>query len=283
MGCSFKGFDTLQAPVGGRRSSVNGFSSAARRRLLVMFSKMDWQPGTLAVFMTLTYPAEFPSPREAKKHLRALMERYRRAFPESSAIWRLEFQARGAPHFHLVWFGLPFIPKETVQKLWGEVIAYAKPFTRVEAIRSRRKLISYVGKYVAKVDARSTASAASPDANAGLLPDDASAPGATGASGGFNLRAYLHALPDGSFSFVHPQTGELCGSVGRWWGVHNKEKLPMAAPIEVSCLDLAVVYRFRRGARKSWPGVSRRRHQGFSLFVDGAERWHEFYQFCLRP
>jgi len=68
-----------------------------------------------------------------------------------SAVWRLEFQERGAPHFHILLFGLPFVPKGLIQKWWGEVIGCDRPFTRIEAVRSWRGVLGYAAKYMAKV------------------------------------------------------------------------------------------------------------------------------------
>lgn len=150
-----------------KRGKISGFSQRSRKRLLDYTSRIDWQ-GQKAVFVTLTYPRVFPSAKEAKKHLKAFMERVRRRFPEASGLWRLEFQKRGAPHFHILFFNLEWWDKREVQQAWGEIIKYEKPFTRIELIRSWRKAMSYVSKYIAKRDS----------------PENAR---------GFNYLPYLHA------------------------------------------------------------------------------------------
>ena len=267
--CGFSTGKGGPAAGGGRRDVVNEFSAAARRRLLALFNRMDLR-SVKAVFLTLTYGQEFPSPRDAKRHLRRFLERLRRRWPGCSAVWRLEFQERGAPHFHLVLFGLPYVPKEDMQALWAECVPVSMwdhsgaelryPFTRIEMIESKRRLLSYVSKYVAKGGKKA----------AGASDGDSVA-------GGFNLGAYLHAG-----QFVHPLTGELCGSVGRWWGVFNADALPMAVATVVRVTGaLAAVYDFRRGARHVWRGVARRRYQGFSLFVGDAQRWWDYWLSCL--
>lgn len=156
-----------RASDGDSRGEIKGFSARSRKRLMDYTASIEWQ-GQKAIFITLTYPSEFPSAREAKKHLKAFMERVRRRFPDASGIWRLEFQKRGAPHFHIIFFNLDFWEKSEVQQAWGEIIGYEKPFTRIELIRSWRKAMSYVSKYLAK-------------------RDDASG------EGGFNYLPYLHA------------------------------------------------------------------------------------------
>lgn len=235
------------APRGGPRGVVSEFSPASRNRLLKFFARLDAH--AWAVFITLTYMQDFPSPAVAKTHLRAFEARLMYFAPGCSWVWRMEFQKRGAPHFHFVVFGLPFLEKKRVQEWWAEIIGAPgeRPFTRIEALKSRRKLTAYVSKYVAKVG---------------------------GGVDGFNLLAYLQ---DGEF--VHPVTGELSGSVGRWWGVGNRSKLPFAvqAVVVLSAAALPFLYQFRRAARHVWRGVSRRPEQGFSLFVGDARRWLDFW------
>jgi hypothetical protein len=60
----------------------------------------------LPAMITLTYPGDWvpvaPTAETVKRHLWALCKRYARAWDEQLiGPWKLEFQARGAPHFHL--------------------------------------------------------------------------------------------------------------------------------------------------------------------------------------
>jgi hypothetical protein len=60
----------------------------------------------LPAMITLTYPGDWvtvaPTAETVKRHLWALCKRYARAWDERLiGPWKLEFQARGAPHFHL--------------------------------------------------------------------------------------------------------------------------------------------------------------------------------------
>src|SRR5690606_1419342 len=53
--------------------------------------------------VTLTYPRHWPTdPRSWKKHLDAWRKRMQRAWGRLPAVWKLEPQRRGAPHFHLL-------------------------------------------------------------------------------------------------------------------------------------------------------------------------------------
>jgi hypothetical protein len=60
----------------------------------------------LPAMLTLTYPGDWlavaPNGEAVKRHFAALAKRYERAWGEPLVcIWKLEFQGRGAPHFHL--------------------------------------------------------------------------------------------------------------------------------------------------------------------------------------
>ncbi len=103
-----------------------------------------------AIFLTLTSLAVMP-PDIAKVYLFSFLKRMLRRFPGASGIWRMDFQERGATHFHLIIFNVPFWDKRDVQDSWGEIIGEARPFTRIEMIKSWRGVMSYTAKYCARV------------------------------------------------------------------------------------------------------------------------------------
>jgi len=138
-------------PVGGKRGIITEFSKASRKRLIRKIARL--KPVKIT-FVTLTYPGEYPDVETAKAHQRALLERIRRRCPETSGIWRLEFQQRGAPHFHWLLFNLPYISFETLKSWWQEVIGVIDSvpvFVRIEQVRSWRGVMSYASKYLAKL------------------------------------------------------------------------------------------------------------------------------------
>lgn len=79
------------------------------------------------IFVTLTYPHEYPEDPEAcKAHLKALRKRLEREYGPFAALWRLGIQIRGAFHFHLLLFvGLAFGPNRELRRYvsaaWYEV------------------------------------------------------------------------------------------------------------------------------------------------------------------
>ena len=97
---------------GGTRDKVRGFSRASRRNLLLRLASINRRAfrafkGRM-IFVTLTYPHEYPGdPEVCKNHLKALRRRLQREFGSFAAIWRLGIQQRGAWHFHLLLFVAP--------------------------------------------------------------------------------------------------------------------------------------------------------------------------------
>jgi len=86
------------------RGAIEGMSRKARRRLLLalaMVSRLD-----PCHFVTLTYCEFSEDFEEWHLHLDSFSKALARRFPEYCGFWRLQFQQRGAPHFHLIlWLG----------------------------------------------------------------------------------------------------------------------------------------------------------------------------------
>ena len=101
-------------PGGGKRGIIKRFSEGSRRRLLRALNRV--KRDLLPVFLTLTYPDNFPgNPRIWKAHLNAWLKRLKRQHPQTAGFWKLELKHRQsganageiAPHFHLLLWGLP--------------------------------------------------------------------------------------------------------------------------------------------------------------------------------
>jgi len=133
------------------RTSVVEFKPAAANRLRRFIDNyyMDFR-----VMVTLTYGATWPNDgRVVKAHLRAFFERMRRAgwFEKESLVWWLEFQARGAPHLHMVLTG--WLSKDFVASAWSEISgAPIESCTRTESLKHADAAGSYASKYAAKSD-----------------------------------------------------------------------------------------------------------------------------------
>jgi len=102
--------EAIRGRVPSRRSRVSSWSAKSRARMLRAYAELDYravnaQPGIPAM-VTLTYPGDWlpvaPSFDVVKAHLRALLDRFQSEYGYRPAgLWKMEFQRRGAPHFHL--------------------------------------------------------------------------------------------------------------------------------------------------------------------------------------
>lgn len=155
--------EQLEVTSRGKRGVINGFSRAARRRLLYMIAHIRTD-AALPCFVTLTYPNDFPTVEEAKRDLKVFLQRLARRFRGAGWIWKLEPQERGAPHYHLLVWG---VSEEQllswVVDVWYEIAGRGDPNHRlfhlgklhdsrpcVSSVRSWRGVWSYASKYLGK-------------------------------------------------------------------------------------------------------------------------------------
>jgi len=265
------------------RGSVQTFSRKSRKRLLEFMNRVD-VPSTVlnkpVVFITLTYGQWWANSDYAKKHLRAFLERLRRFAPAASGVWRVEGQKRGAPHFHVLLFNLPYISKDEIKSWWAEIVGIEfwdykdpinprEPFTRIEAITNPSKVMRYVSKYVAKM----------PEKNPPEPVSEASLRAQRTAARGFNYVPYLHEpCPNPAFSAWS----------GRHWGIFNKDKIPFAEAITI-ILDMGsqgvekTFFQFRRAMKSAWKNARfTRKNAGMTLlFRKNSRRWHDLFLYYI--
>jgi len=150
---------------GGIRDRVRGFTRESRRNLLRRLASINRRAfkafqGRI-IFVTLTYPHEYPGdPEVCKNHLKALRRRLQRKFGEFAAFWRMGIQQRGAWHFHLLLFVGPSCGsvgelRRFISTCWYEVTGevsegHLHAGTRVEAVRRWREVTSYVERYMVR-------------------------------------------------------------------------------------------------------------------------------------
>lgn len=236
-------------PPVARRGDVESFSRKSRKRMLELVSTINIPEKTY--FVTLTFPdaAAPQSGKLAKAPLRALFERIRRRWPESSAIWRMEIKRRKSghlvghevPHFHLLIFNcalqeettLPGVyPQGWLASAWQDILKV--PYARIDCqkLNSARGVMHYCSKYVAKQEQPSRP---------------------------------LVSLP-----YLHDQ--------GRHWGVFNRSALPQFHKSVVVCEGRIKAFQdFRRAYKRVRPQIaSDRRWQGFTVFSDDSERWYDY-------
>lgn len=147
-----------------KRGRITRFSDASRRRLMRLMAQVDRTSfRKRPLFITLTYPDRWPSDsRVVKADLNRFLTAFRRRYPHVPIIWRLEYQERGAPHYHLMVFTPWFTPWQWVAKTWYQATQKRDVYTLIagtetRAIRSWAGVMHYAAKYMSKT---------------GELPDD---------------------------------------------------------------------------------------------------------------
>lgn len=143
------------------RKAGTNWSDKSRVKMLERFSTLDFTPfaeeASLIAFLTLTYPSDWltvaPTCQSAKRHLSMLRKRFERKFSRPFfALWKMEFQGRGAPHFHL----LAPIPKGSDFKTWLST-TWAEIVNHPDALEMSKHLQAGTGVDIAKGIAADTA------------------------------------------------------------------------------------------------------------------------------
>lgn len=169
----FPGFERLSGTSArARRGRVREFSKRSRRRLMQEARDFE-QLGIRPHYMqTLTYPGSFEvvvrDGRQAQRHLKAFRKRLERYFEREGmskwgGLWFEEFQRRGAPHFHILLWGVGIEAidikgfQEWTARAWAEIVShpdedeYAKHLkagTRTEKLHEQdfRYAVQYMQK-----------------------------------------------------------------------------------------------------------------------------------------
>lgn len=218
-----------------RRGAVTGFSEQSRMRLLRLTARLQLPQVDgfryRVSFMTLTTAACL-HPRIIKKRAFVLFRKLKRAAPRMAVIWRMEYQKRGAPHIHCILYNSPWIDRNWLTDTWGEIVGESRPFTRIERVKGYRRLVSYVSKYVGKVQGEA----------------------------GFNSVTYLNTGDE--------LAEDEKNSAGRVWGVWNRGALPYAE-LEKAVIPLdGSWFMIKAYARRFFPWIHDDLETGFTLFMD---------------
>lgn len=214
---------------GGIRSKIRSFSSKARLRLLRFMARLK-MTGVRATFMTLTFRG-YPSNAEAKRCIHAFFAQLTRSFPDASAVWRMEYQARGSIHFHLLVFNLPYWDWKEVLETWKRITGQGVARVDIRLVRSRKGVMHYVSKYIAKVNKPSRKTF-------------------------FISPPYLHA--------------NRKWKKGRFWGYHNKKALPLGEKVAGVLTSNSTINRLSDAAWKIIGAATRFNSISFGLFHDHA-------------
>lgn len=183
-----------------KRGIIRVFSQSSRRRLMRFMARLKTRK-IRATFITLTF-TEIVTNERAKAVFKRFSMRLRRAHKEASAVWRMEFQERGAIHFHLLVFRLPFWKQSELQKTWEDCTGENRSIVDIRLVHGAKSIMSYISKYIAK-------------------PDE---------------RTELTSLEDGSYQHEPPEKLS-----GRFWGWINKELLPLGQKLSGVLLEGSVI------------------------------------------
>lgn len=144
-----------------KRGKVAGFSQKSRMRLMRTLGSI--KRSNLPLFVTLTFPKDYPDIKNAKRLLDNFLKRLARNFPDVAGVWKLEPQKRGAPHFHLLVWGVPYAELLAFTPwAWCEVVGSDDPNHLawhigalgnkpcVQRIEKQRGVFWYASKYMSK-------------------------------------------------------------------------------------------------------------------------------------
>jgi len=147
-----------------KRGIIKSFSPRSRFRLFALLAKIKDIKSSNAIFVTLTYHYGFKGDdRAAQKDLHNFLSRLRNFDNNVQYIWRLEYQDRGAPHFHFILFpGSSYNSNDhekyvsSLSLLWHNIAdptsnAHAKYGFKECKITNYRKACAYLSKYIAKL------------------------------------------------------------------------------------------------------------------------------------
>lgn len=148
-----KGYWTGFKSLGGRRKGVQGVDvegnrrKVAKRRFQAVIDTANCNFNTqYCKFLTLTYAENMTDLDRAQRDLNIFLTRLRQRYGKVGYLWVIEFQQRGAIHYHILLDIKPKIPIGWLTDAWPH------GFIKINAIQHVDNLGAYVGKYMAKLD-----------------------------------------------------------------------------------------------------------------------------------
>lgn len=140
---------------GGLRGAVTTFSAQSRKRFMKKIYIL--QSSSRCLWVTLTQPAAFVGSTGARRMAKLWTARVRRAYPDACGLWRIQPQKRGAPHFHIMVYGIPAdgldvkSVRVALAKMWTAVVVGGIENGSQLSAKSRGQIARY-GCDVAEMD-----------------------------------------------------------------------------------------------------------------------------------
>jgi hypothetical protein len=202
---------------------ITGWSRKSRSNMLLAIMELDFAPMMVAgrppAMVTLTYPGDWlevaPNGKRAKEHLQEFRHRWFRAWGERPyAVWKLEFQHRGAPHFHLLMVpphgrargrgvGAGLIFKHWLSVVWADIVDHPDPVQHMNHLAAGTNV----------------------DFAEGMRYADPKRAGVYfGKHGSFSRKEYQHCVP--------VQWQGAGDGPGRFWGYWNLQRIAQGVEVD---------------------------------------------------
>lgn len=157
-----------------KKKKISLFSKKSRNN--VLFQMKNWRHSGILFMITLTYPLSFSKDgKQVKYHLKLFKRYLKKLVPEATGFWVLEFQKRGAAHFHIVIDSKISTNKVMLIKhKWSEIVVGEKIYyndkgpymisrsmslseryhlqkgCKYERVRVKKAMAWYIAKYINK-------------------------------------------------------------------------------------------------------------------------------------
>lgn len=144
IGCNLQG-DNKILHTGKKKSNNDKSESNLNRSKKKLRRLINSNITDNDLFVTLTYKENMTDIKQGKLDFKNFIKRwnYRRS-DKLKYVYVVEFQKRGAVHFHCIFFGVGFIENSELSKLWGN------GFVKVNNIKNCDNVGAYVVKYMQK-------------------------------------------------------------------------------------------------------------------------------------
>lgn len=148
-----------------KESDIHTFSRKSRIRVLHKFNRLQTKVLSAPIFGTCTARHNSLSPEEFQyKFLKEFLPQLQKIIPNLVYAWRLEPHKDGYPHYH--WFAWSWDQernlnsqyyKRKIRSLWKSIIddnsySAGKYACKIVGVKSFRKAMAYVSKYMCKED-----------------------------------------------------------------------------------------------------------------------------------
>jgi hypothetical protein len=148
---------------GGKRRGITQWTPASRLRWMWLLAQVQWSAMPRPLWITLTYHGpDGYWPADPYRHLHQWLHVIQSNHGNMHYVWRLQWQARGAPHFHVIlWppnvtdFFQNFHYRQSLALSWHLIAdPSSKPHrtygAKIELLESYRHATRYIARYVAK-------------------------------------------------------------------------------------------------------------------------------------